>query len=361
MGVLHHRRELLLEGEAPEALPGGARHPHLEAPEVVDWQSSGFRTTVEPADQLHPFPSLDDYLVAAPNPPTLGTLRTHQLELVSDEFDRVLANWPVLSALYWEFDLAGEFYVLAEGNWWRIDAEYRDRIDASVGAIPIADLLRPEFDTDVEEERDYNKRLAEFQPGRIMLDRKMARFTNENGTVEPCDVMTLARQFVHVKRDTSSGALSHLFAQAEVSARFFLMLPEFREQMRRLIANSDTPADIRRDFVELVPESRPIPTEYEVVLAIITADAEPIATKLPFFARNFLAFIEPAITNMGYTVKLAAIAERAGARPADAGPLARELETEPASVVMRSTKRKRTSSIQRGRQPTRAPSRVRTA
>ena len=148
--------------------------------------------------------------------------RNHELQLISDESGDVILSWPVYGALHWELELDDAVYVLAEGGWWRIDPNYRDRIDAVVGAIPNAVLERPARDP-IEWEVDYNVRLAGHREGRGFLDRQLARFEYEAGTVEPCDVFTPEGQFVHVKPETSSAALSHLFGQGYVSARLYLI------------------------------------------------------------------------------------------------------------------------------------------
>lgn len=314
LNVIRHRREQLLAGEDPDFGPGPERPPLLEAPEVISWHAAGFRTSPEKDTNPHPFPYLDGYLLATRRPPELRDLRSnHSLELISAETSDVAAKWPLYSALNWEVEFEGNAYFLAEGKWWLIDSDYRQRIDSIVAAIREAELERPDFDP-VEDEPDYNRRLATWRHGRALLDRKQARFTYENGTVEPCDVLTAARQFVHVKPGASSAALSHLFAQGSVSARLFLMLPEFREQMRKLLAGSPK-------IAELVPTGRPEPRDYEVVYAIIRRGTGPLGLDLPFFARNHLAQVVGDVELLGFGVRMARIAERVGARPADAGPL----------------------------------------
>jgi|BarGraNGADG00212_1021973.scaffolds.fasta_scaffold03268_1 uncharacterized protein (TIGR04141 family) len=333
--ALATRRAQLLAGEDPDARPGPERPPNLEAPEVIEWRASGFRTSPEPDGVLHPFPTLDAYLESVRRDPTDSDLRrNHFQSLVSDEATEVIASWPIYEAINWEVELDGQTYVLAEGSWWAIDADYRKRIDAIVEAIPAAELPRPDFDSDVEHEPDYNKRLAAYAPGRAMLDRTEAHFRDEHGTVEPCDVFTIASQFIHVKRDHSSAMLSHLFGQAAVSARLFLMLPEFRDQIRGLLAA--TP-----DLAALVPTGSPTTADYEIVLGIISSAPTPVALGLPFFARNFLAQVVPDIESMGYKVRVAHIEERPGCRPGDAGLLFREEAEQKALVRLRSAKRSR--------------------
>lgn len=335
LDVLVGRQEMVARGEDPDLVPGPDRPPVLEAPEVIEWRAAGFRSNREPNDVVHPFPSLDAYLEALGRPPSLSDIaRNHSLLLVSTENHDVVQSWPILGSLNWEVELGGEVYVLAEGRWWRIEAGYRQRIDERVAAIEDADLDRPDFDP-IEDEIDYNRRLARHRPGRAVLDRENARIQHENGTVEPCDVLTIERQFVHVKRGLTSAALTHQFAQGSVSARLFLQLPEFRASLRGLLAGAP-------DLTALVPEARPNPTQYQVVYGIIRETTGPLAVGLPFFARNVLAQEADEIELLGYSVRVARIEERAGARPADAGPLYREETGDPRpKVVYRSSGRAR--------------------
>jgi uncharacterized protein (TIGR04141 family) len=211
--------------------------------------------------------------------------------------------------------------VLADGRWWRIDGQYRARIDERLRQIAIADLERPPID-DVEHEVDYNFRLAGYRPNRAFLDRFTTRFEDEAGSVEICDVFTGQRQFIHVKRGTSSALLSHLFAQAAVSADLFRHDGEFRRQLRDRL--SSHPA-----LASLVGVGRPDASEWEVVLAIVSpAPDEDVALDLPFFARNHLARIADAIERYDYQLSICAIEERSGVRPADTGTLYRHMTTE---------------------------------
>lgn len=256
VAAMERRWTQLSAGEDPASLAGaGDRAPSLEAPEVLGWESTAFRTSPESVSVLHAFPSIDAYLEALDSPPTLPQLqRGHRLSVISDIDSSEVARWPIHGAILWEVQDPADTFVLAEGRWWRIDAEYRARIDEALAQIPPATLDRPDFDP-IEEERDYNIRLADY-PDRALLDRKMTHFTHESGTVEACDVLTRDRQLVHVKPDATSAMLSHLYSQAVVSARLFLMLPEFREQIRKVLSDSNQDA-----FIDLVPAARPVASD----------------------------------------------------------------------------------------------------
>jgi uncharacterized protein (TIGR04141 family) len=343
VAALERRWQQLDAGEDPALLPGTTeRPPTLEAPEVLGWESAGFRTTPEADALLHAFPSLDAYLAALDEPPSIRQIRSgHRLSVISDVDGAVVDRWPIHGAILWEQQQGDDTFVLAEGRWWRIDADYRARIDEALAQIPEGDLPHPDFDP-IEEERDYNIRLADYDD-RVLLDRRLTRFTHENGTVEACDVLTLGRQLVHVKPDATSAMLSHLYAQAVVSSRLFLMLPEFREQIRRVLAGN-------QPFIDLIPAGRPNPSDYEVVLAIVRSGVGPLGIDLPFFARNNLVGAVADLQLMGYRVGLVRIDERVGARPAEAGPLQKELDADRKTAVrMRSSTRgRRARSAQPG-------------
>lgn len=321
---LAQRRGDLLAGADPDHLAGQASSPILMAPQIIEYSASGFLSSVERDTPPHAFPNLDAYLKAAPRPPTLPDLRrNHDLVLMAGEPFAIDGQWPIYHALTWQVDRHGETYVLVEGVWWKIDAAYRQRIDARLRDIPESALVRPAFDP-IEDEADYNIRLASEPAGeRALIDRLTARFADEEGGVEPCDVLTLQGQFIHVKRMTGSSAMSHMLGQGLVAARLFAGSVEFRDYLRRQVAA--LPAVAAR-----VPQAKPSTNEYGVVFGIISKDPpledgtfEHVALSLPFFTRNFLFHVATEIEGLGYLLEVARIPVVPGARPAAAGPVLR--------------------------------------
>jgi uncharacterized protein (TIGR04141 family) len=305
------------------------RRLSLAAPEIVDWRSAGFRYSVEPTEMRHAFPDLQDYLAARDGQaPALKELHRDQLWLYADEPDEVSGHWSIYHSLNWEVQRGDDVLVFTDGRWWRIDAQYRQRIDDRLRLIPPTQLERPPIDV-IEHEVDYNLRLAGFRPNRAFLDRFNATFQGEAGTVEICDVFTGDRQFVHVKREAASQPLSHLFAQAAVSADLFRHLPEFRRQLRDHLA-------AKPSLRGLVPDGRPEPGAYEVVLAIVSpASDDEVALELPFFSRNHLARIADGIERYDYRLSICAISERTNVRPVAAGKLYRDMDTAERRAALR--------------------------
>jgi len=304
--VLQRRREVLLAGASPDDLAGPQTPPMLMAPQVIEYSSAGFVTNVEGKGATpHPFPDLDAYLVATQRPPTLNDLRrNHDLLLWAGEPFGIEEVWPVYSALTWQLDRAGETYVLVEGVWWRIDAAYRARIDERLADIPESTIDLPPFDP-IEYEGDYNQRAARSHPAEwALIDRQIAKFEDEEGGVEPCDLLTADGEFVHVKRMTGSEAMSHMLGQGLVSARLFSVSKEFRDYLRERAAA--WPSVVAR-----IPEGKPQTRDYTVIYGIVSRDAPDadgvwphVALSLPFFSRNFLYHVATEIEGLGYSLAM---------------------------------------------------------
>ena len=320
---LAKRWEVVGSHADPAHLPDAGNGPQLTAPQVIEYSASGFVTNVEGDIAPHAFPVLDAYLGALGRAPTLGQLRTrHNLLLMAAEPLAVQDVWPLYKTIVWEVGLDDETYVLMDGTWWQVDAKYRKRVDERLLDISLTSPDLSPFDPQ-EDEPDYNERLAKPPSERALIDRRTARYEDEEGGVEPCDVFTVQRKFIHVKRMTSSSAMSHLFGQALVGARLFQTTREYRTYMRGVLAPHKT-------LVDLIPLERPTTSEYTIVMGIITrpsatTDDPPthVALDLPFLARNFLGYVATEIEGMGYRFELARIPAVANARPADAGPLRR--------------------------------------
>lgn len=304
------------------------RQLSLAVPEIVDWRSSGVGFSIEPVETRHAFPDLKDYLDARQGEaPTLTELHRDQLWLFADEPDEVSGHWSVYHSLNWEFQRDDDVLVFTDGRWWRIDAQYRERIDDRLRLITTSILDRPPIDV-LEHEVDYNIRLAKYRPDRAFLDRRNAKFQDEAGTVEICDVFTGQRQFVHVKREAASQPLSHLLAQAAVSADLFRHLPDFRRQLRDRLAS--------KPLLQETIHGRPEPGEFEVVFAIVSpASDQDVALQLPFFSRNHLARIADGIERYDYRVSICAIVEQADARPLEAGKLYKDMTTGERQALLR--------------------------
>jgi len=93
-----------------------------------------------------------------------------------------------------------------------------------------------------------------------------------------CDLLTTARQLIHIKKRGASSTLSHLFAQGVNSAEWLIQDPAFRDEARELIHELDP------TYAELIPEGPIDPTQWEVAFVVITRSGRDSPLTLPFFS-----------------------------------------------------------------------------
>ena len=305
-----------LDEQLAEAVRRRDARLDLGVPEIVDWKAAGFRYSPEPAAVLHALPSLEDYL-ANREQPTVQNLRGDRLILVGSDSEAGERIWSIYKALEWEVQDGEKVFVLAEGKWWLVDSDYLAGIDARIGLIN-SDPIDVPFADPREWERDYSERVAAWRPGRFLLDRKLAKFEDESGTIEYCDVFTGDRQFMHLKPDKGSSALSHLFAQGLVAADLFRHSPPFRAALRDGFLASVP------ELAAKIPVDRPAPQDFEVVFLVVTDDRPWTAAALPVFSRIHLARMADSIERLDYRLRVFGSGKRVGARPPEAGPTEKE-------------------------------------
>jgi len=144
-----------------------------------------------------------------------------------------------------------------------------------------------------------------------LIDRKLV-YLKGRSSVEPCDLLSARRHIVHVKpRKSGSAPLSHLFAQAVVSAECLLGEPRFRDKFRALLQkHAPTFAPLLNDPIHA--------SDFPIVLALITDQAGTgyPARELPFFSKLSLRLAVQRLHNMGFTVYVDEIPRTPGVSPA---------------------------------------------
>jgi uncharacterized protein (TIGR04141 family) len=204
--------------------------------------------------------------------------------------DSIAHDWPAQRCLQAEVQFDQKFYLLSSGKWYQIDEDFVTAIDRIVGAIPTCDVGLPEYE-DASESK-YNERAADTSQDRLALvDADMVRHGGGRSSIEFCDLYSLTRDMIHIKRYSGSGVLSHLFSQASVSGQLFKSDTEFRRKV-----NTKLPASHR-----LADPKTPIPQgDYRVVIAIVGGPGS--CTQLPFFSRVTLKNAFWQLDAYGYRV-----------------------------------------------------------
>jgi uncharacterized protein (TIGR04141 family) len=121
------------------------------------------------------------------------------------------------------------------GRWYEVGKGYVDHLRRRVTEILAqpSPVSLPSWQPG-EDEREYNERVGR-KPEFVCLDRQSIRTEVHPRGIEPCDLLAPDGVLVHVKQASKSAPLSHLFAQAMVSAEQLLFDDDARGQLRELV------------------------------------------------------------------------------------------------------------------------------
>jgi len=228
---------------------------------------------------------------------SLEFLQKVSVYCLAEDNPHPIQKWPFLKCLTAELNHDGCMYLLNAGKWYRVSTDFVEEIKRDLDALlPASAPTLPVWGD--EHEDAYNARVSGDSEGHLVLmDRVMISHPGMASPIEFCDLFSDERRLFHVKRYGQSSILSHLFMQGLVSANSLLSDAQFRLAVNKHLPPSHELAD---------PNSRPLPSAYEVVFAIGSSDVGPL--RLPFFSRVTLRNVVRSLTqSFGYRVALVKI------------------------------------------------------
>ena len=269
--------------------------PQIVSDEIVNFKvtpvARGLTTVVEPE------PSLLRYPLRVPRSPVDAESELKRFHLSGlDASGEVVDKWSFLECLHWETTDGGAVCVLDAGQWYRIEPSLSEDVEAFAQSLRSSGIQWPSAAVKQREEH-YNMVAAKSSSGLALMDQRFIKLPGQT-KIEACDIFSDQRYFVHVKhRKGGSGPLSHLFAQAMVSAECFVTETEFRKQLRETLESAQS------GFGRFSP-GQVDPRQYGVVLALITSPTATgnVAEKLPFFSKVTLRLAVKRLTSMGFEV-----------------------------------------------------------
>lgn len=264
----------------------------MAVPDVIDWATiSGFRyirpKRAETMDDL----TVERFLEEAPDDSiSIDMLKSDHIFAISAENDDQILRWSALRCMYAEIDHKGKVYILNNGKWYEIARNFSDEVQIYFQDIPESDVDLPDYNGGTEFE--YNKAATEILGDACCMDQKTITHGGGHSKIEFCDIFTSAKKLIHVKKFGGSSVLSHLFMQGAVSGELLVSDGEFRAKL-----NSELP----RGFKFLDPKrTRPNPSEYEIVFAIISGSTNPL--NIPFFSKVSFRNARRRLASYGYSV-----------------------------------------------------------
>ncbi len=199
-----------------------------------------------------------------------------------------ISRKPLYEHLYYATaleDCKGNEFHFISGMWYCVDRNYINRIRTELDNFYM-DLALPVFYHDSENE--YNRHVEKSDIGVLCLDGTNIAPDGES-QVEPCDLISFDKGVLvmyHVKRNTLSQSLSHLFTQGRVSLQLLLNHPEAAPKLCTVVRRASLQKQAEhKNFALAIKEN----AKYMVVFAIIThKDKNQKSKNLPLLSLPML-------------------------------------------------------------------------
>lgn len=199
-----------------------------------------------------------------------------------------------------EIELGGVLYLLTDGEWFHLDRDFVEDVNRAMRAIKRLRIALPAWKAGTPEGK-WNEATARSM-GATLLDKRLLAMSGRYSAIEPADLLTNERVFMHVKRrDKSSAGLSHLFAQGRVATEMFTREKSFRDKLAGELGKRHSLfAEIRSGAVN--------PSQWTIAYVLLGADPNSPAESLPFFSKVNLRKHVQGLESMQYAVRLAGVA-----------------------------------------------------
>ncbi|TYC48558.1 hypothetical protein FMN50_26195 [Rhodobacterales bacterium] len=234
--------------------------------------------------------------------------------IVAEFNNELLATkrWSIKKALIGSITFNGGLYAISEGQWYRLDQQFKIDIDEAF------DHLNEEWDSTPEKlvkrctidnkksgyepELDYNRRCAK-QYDQICLDQEILTVPSiPYGRFEACDLIDIKeKRIIHVKKSSrQSSVLSHFFKQGSNSAKILKTFPEARDILVSKIAQISD----EKTATECSNKLGSSMAGWKVEFHIIDAPRIDGSFKIPFFSRITLRDECRVLQGMGFQVAI---------------------------------------------------------
>jgi uncharacterized protein (TIGR04141 family) len=174
-----------------------------------------------------------------------GHLRKVKILGLDEEGTACTPSEALLAYLVFETEHDGKRYVLSNDKWYHIDDAYLQGVERKLAALTrcASPTLVPWKKAKrsgkwMHHEEDYNNRYRKDDTFLVLDRAPFQKFgkKNLNSKVEFADLFHLpTKKLLCVKRWNGSPTMSHLLAQASVSAKLLRGLPEYRTELLRQV------------------------------------------------------------------------------------------------------------------------------
>jgi len=186
---------------------------------------------------------------------TIEDIKSSNIYAYSHEHDQVVGykKWGLYCCIVAEIELDGEYFVLSNGTWKKVDNEFyhavtqfvenvieEEIINEKFHNLSIADMVRGQ-----NREEIFNSKYCSLNENAILFDKAKLRIGQGSKDKEFCDILEYRNEepswIIHVKKYGGAEAINYLFSQARFYCEFFLsddvFLNEIRNHMKEYKSN----------------------------------------------------------------------------------------------------------------------------
>ena len=201
-------------------------------------------------------------------------------------------EWSIKKSLVGSVTHQGGLYAVSEGEWFRLDEQFKNEVDAAFfearenwpkAPLVIIQKVIAKNKVGFESELEYNRRCA-IEYDQLCLDQKIISVPETPyGKFEACDLLDiLGKRLIHVKKSSrQSSVLSHFFKQGSNSAKILKTIPESRQKLIDMVRKEFGDADA--DELELSFGGGM--SGWKVEFHIVDAPRDDGNFMIPFFSR----------------------------------------------------------------------------
>lgn len=269
----------------------------LSIPEIIQWDYvKGFIYSCG-HNQLYPDINLNGFYqtIHKDEEITIKLLKTRKVWCADEDHNQVQNQWHIYKCLYAEIEIDNEKYILSGGKWFNIDGDFVRKTNDLFDKISYSNLNLPSYNG--KSETKYNEIIGKkfSKKFALMDDKKTIFHGGGSGQVEFCDLFSIDKELIHIKKYGQSSVFSHLFAQGFVSGKLLQLDSNFRSKVIQKLPKS------HKGLIDV--KLRPKEGEYTIVYGIIS-DSSGEKLRLPFFSRVNLNNVNRELIGMGFKVQL---------------------------------------------------------
>jgi uncharacterized protein (TIGR04141 family) len=263
----------------------------MAPPDILDWVDvKGFRYAKRKLAKIRLDLNVNEFLTEMGNVDIdLNTLTNTSVFAISTTTADVSANWTAYRCIYAELEYDEKIFVLHNGKWYEVAKSFTDEVIKAFNETADSKIELPDYAHD--DEGAYNKALPALIASSHCMDCNFIMHGGGHNKIEFCDLLTADKRLIHVKGYSGSQQLSHLFSQGVVAGELFVQDASFRQKL-----NDKLPA--AHKLANVI--TRPNPSEYEIVFAIISKSKNPL--DIPFFSKVSLRNTRRRLEGYGYRV-----------------------------------------------------------